>query len=127
MQHHFKDQQAAKHLRLPRRAYLRRRVEFEEVRQQGVTVHGRLMLATVLVRNPQLLPKFGLITSRKVGPAVTRNRVRRRLREIIRLHQRELPMGIWLVIVAKRAAAKAGYLELEQEWIRLVKKALARK
>jgi ribonuclease P protein component len=52
-----------------------------------------------------------------------RNRVRRRLREIVRRHQHELLAGLWLVIVARPAAAGASSAALEEEWLRLARRA----
>jgi len=66
--------------------------------------------------------RFGLITSRRVGGAVIRNRTRRRLREICRLHRPVILAG-WLVItVAKSAAAKATFAELREEWLLLARR-----
>ena len=45
--------------------------------------------------------RVGLITSRRVGGAVARNRVRRRLREIVRRNQQALKGGIWFVVIAR--------------------------
>jgi len=44
------------------------------------------------------LPRLGLSVPRRVGNAVTRNRVKRRLREAFRLHQSKLPPGVDLVV-----------------------------
>ncbi len=63
--------------------------------------------------------RAGFVTSKRVGPAVVRNRVRRRLREIVRRHQHEIRPGLWLVCVARPAAAQASYQALEDEWLRL--------
>jgi len=65
----------------------------------------------------------GFVTSKRIGGAVTRNKVRRRLREIVRKHQHDLRSGIWLVVVARPRAAGATYSALEQEWLRLAKRA----
>lgn len=56
-------------------------------------VHARLNGETPSIT------RLGLSVGRRVGPAVTRNRVKRLLREAFRLSQRELPLGIDLVIV----------------------------
>ena len=58
-----------------------------------------------------------------VGGAVVRNRVRRRLREIVRRHQHELRQGVWFVIIARYEAATASYDALEDEWLRLARRA----
>ena len=47
---------------------------------------------------------MGLVVSRKVGPAVARNRFKRLLREAFRLHLGELPEGLDLVVIPRRAA-----------------------
>lgn len=60
--------------------------------------------------------KLGLITTKKLGNAVIRNRVRRRLRGIMqRIGDRYLP-GQWLVLIARNAAANATSEQLEKEW-----------
>ena len=67
--------------------------------------------------------KAGVITSRRVGGAVVRNRVRRRLREVLRLTHSERVPGHWVVLIARRAAADASFAELRQEWLRLAGRA----
>ena len=67
--------------------------------------------------------RVGLIASRRIGGAVARNRVRRRLREIVRRHQHDLRHGFWIVLVAKRDAVNASYHELEHEVLRLARRA----
>ena len=62
--------------------------------------------------------RLGLTTGTKVGKAVVRNRVRRRLREIYRLHEGEFRQGWDLVVVARSRAAEATYRELEAQLIR---------
>lgn len=54
---------------------------------------------------------------------MVRNRVRRRLREIVRQRQHDLRQNLWVVIIAKRDAANATYRALEDEWLRLAKRA----
>lgn len=57
-----------------------------------------------------------MITTRKVGNAVERSRVRRRLREIFRVHRPQLSAGLQMVMVAKRGAALADFVSLRDEW-----------
>lgn len=66
--------------------------------------------------------RLGLTVGTKVGKAVCRNRVRRRLREIYRLHEEELKPGCDLVIVARVRAAHVSYWELDREFLRLAGK-----
>ena len=62
--------------------------------------------------------RLGVTVSAKLGHAVVRNRVRRRLREIYRLAQPELKQGYDLVLVARSRAVDAPYAALEQAFRR---------
>ena len=53
-----------------------------------------------------------------VGNAVTRNRIRRRLREIYRLHEGEVQRGYDVVVVARHRAGEADYHRLERDLMR---------
>lgn len=56
--------------------------------------------------------RFGLSTGRRLGGAVTRNRVRRRIREILRQAPNESGRGWDILIVARAPAADATFTEL---------------
>jgi ribonuclease P protein component len=45
------------------------------------------------------------------------------LREVVRRHQPELRQGVWFVIIARTEAANAAYSALEDEWLRLARRA----
>lgn len=66
--------------------------------------------------------RLGLTVSTKVGCAVVRNRTRRRLREIYRLHKAELAPGEDLILVARVKSAHVPYAQLEKEYLRLLGK-----
>lgn len=57
--------------------------------------------------------RIGITVSTKLGKAVTRNRVRRRLREIYRLNEERFVPGTEIVVVARVRAVKAAYSQLE--------------
>ena len=61
--------------------------------------------------------RVGFTVSTKLGKAVKRNRVRRRLREIYRLHEGELARGVDLVVVARGRAVDATYRQLESAFL----------
>lgn len=58
----------------------------------------------------------------KLGNAVTRNRIRRRLREIYRLHEEEFLLGRDLVVVARVRSAFVSYQTLERDFLKLAGK-----
>lgn len=97
--------------------------EYERVKRDGLVRRGKLlMLSTAVVENSGL-SRVGFITSRRLGSAVARNRVRRRLREIVRRHQHDLRQDFWIVLVARRDAVNASSRALEDEWLRLARRA----
>lgn len=110
-------------LSFPKVRRLTRASEFARVKSEGSVQRGKLfMLGVLAVENSGPL-RAGFITSRRLGRAVVRNRVRRRLREIVRRHQPGLRGSFWIVLIARAAAASASYAALEDEWLRLAKRA----
>ena len=81
------------------------------------------MTVAVLAAQPSAKMRAGFITSRKVGGAVMRNRVRRRLREIVRRNQDKVIDGIWMVVIASARSVDVSYRALEDEWLRLGRRA----
>ena len=61
--------------------------------------------------------RIGFTVSTKLGKAVKRNRVRRRLREIYRLHEERFAPGTELVVVARARAVTATYRQLESAFL----------
>lgn len=99
---------------------LRRRKEFLRCYQQGRKRHGSLASLHVYL-NEGLGPRLGMTVSRKVGKAVVRQKVKRRIREIYRRWPRrqELP-SLDVVVHLKPAVAAASFEELRRELERLL-------
>jgi ribonuclease P protein component len=97
--------------------------EFDLVRRDGSVRRGKLLVLGVLEVENSGPSRAGFVVSRRVGSAVIRNRVRRRLREVVRRHQHELRLNFWIVLIARREAANASYRALEDEWLRLARRA----
>lgn len=66
--------------------------------------------------------RIGFTVSVKLGGAVTRNRIRRRLRELYRLHETEFRTGTELVVVARSRAAEAEWRQLERAFLSACRK-----
>ena len=66
--------------------------------------------------------RIGYTVSKKLGYAVVRNRVRRRLREIYRLHESEFLPGRDIVVVARSRTVGAPYAKLERAFLSLSEK-----
>ncbi len=106
----------------PKFARLTRASEFEKLKREGESFHGKFIVLSVLKNLPTGEVRVGLITSRRVGGAVVRNRVRRRLREIVRAARPELRAGIWVTLIARQSAARATFQGLSAEWQQLARR-----
>ena len=82
--------------------HLRRTHEFSAVRQFGL---GRECGPFAFHLGPGQntdLRRVGVVASKRIGNAVARNRAKRRLREVFRLHQECLPASCDLILTARR-------------------------
>jgi ribonuclease P protein component len=92
---------------------LRARADFERARRRGRSWSTPL-LALAAARNDLELTRCGFVVSRRVGQAVVRNHVRRRLREILRRGLSQLEPGWDLIFSARPAAAQATFDDLSR-------------
>lgn len=67
--------------------------------------------------------RLGITVSKKLGHAVVRNRIRRRLREIYRLNEAQFLPGYDIVVVARSRAVEASFQELRDSYLSLARKA----
>jgi len=85
---------------------LQKRADYLLVQADGNKTHGRHILGIARKRSEsQLGGRLGLTVTKKVGNAVVRNRIKRMLREWMRLNG-WVPRGWDLVLVAKDSAAR---------------------
>ena len=113
---------AAARLRFPKTARLFRASEFQRMKAEGTSFHGKFIVLSVLKDNPEPEVRVGFITSRRVGGAVVRNRVRRRLREIVRTARPQIRAGTWVTLIARQAAGAASSQTLAAEWQQLAQR-----
>ena len=106
----------------PKSARLRDGRDFARVREGGKVAQGRLLRVALFCPSSEGEPKAGVITSKRVGGAVVRNKVRRRLRELIRLTRQDFPPGSLIVVIAKSSAAGAAFEDLRAEWLLLARR-----
>ena len=94
---------------------LLKRADFLAVRR-GEKRRGRLFLVEVLDRGDDLAPRVGYTVTKKVGNAVVRNRVRRRLREAVRTHAADdMAPGNDYVIVGREDVLAIPFGQLKAE------------
>ena len=99
---------------------IRKRSEFRGILNGGVrvsTTHCVFVVATRHAGKPGLrLARLGLVVSRKVGPAVLRNRFKRLAREVFRKTQGGLPADAEIVLIAKHWSMELRESNLAEEW-----------
>jgi len=104
---------------LPRTACLRKRAEFLRAYEKGKRVMAASCVIYIL-ENGLPHSRLGVTVSRKVGKAVTRNRVKRRLREIFRTSS-ELPSPPCDIVVnARRATPAIPYRWIKKDFLKAV-------
>jgi ribonuclease P protein component len=104
-------------MKLPRSRRITSRADFQRVRALGQSIQGRFLVLGYLADENLTEPfRLGLITTKRLGDAVVRNRVRRRLRAIIQRTGERVLNPHWIVLIARGAAATATSEQLEKEW-----------
>lgn len=101
---------------LPQRHRLRRSADVQRVRKAGRRWQHPFIILLVIGQSQDSLStsRFAISAGRRVGNAVVRNRVKRRLREIIRQQLNHIRPGFDLLLIAKTAAVTASYNDLER-------------
>ena len=85
--------------------------------------HANSCLVLYARRNHSATNRVGVTVSKKLGCAVVRNRVRRRLREVYRLNEAKFAPGWDIVVVARSRCIKADFEKLTESYLSLAEKA----
>ncbi len=97
--------------------------EYQYVYRRGRSYVNRLAVLYVLPRSPKQPARVGFVTGKKIGCAVERNRCRRLMKEVYRLHQFELMDGVDLVLIGRSKLKYAGYEQAERSIMQLFRHA----
>ncbi|MFZ3063568.1 MAG: ribonuclease P protein component [Actinomycetota bacterium] len=104
---------------LPKEMRLRAPSDFKRVYESGRSVaNGFLVL--YYRKGGSAQSRIGFSISKRVGSAVERNRTKRRLSEIYRLHQAEIKGPCDLVVICRPKAAQLSYQNLEKVFMELL-------
>jgi len=116
------DETKPKRLRFGRTSRIKQGRDFGRIKQDGERVASGCLIANWrrLLDGPS---RLGVISSKKIGGAVARNRARRLLRESFRLHQHELAQAVDLVLVARPSIAGKPFASVERDFLTMLRKA----
>lgn len=93
--------------------------EFRRIYRKGKSAVSP-QLVIYCQRNRWGHSRLGVSVSTKLGCAVVRNRVRRRIREIYRLNKAKMLPGYDLIVVARVRAVETDYQKLDRTYLRLL-------
>ena len=109
-------------LSLPRTSRIKQGRDFARVKARGNRIVYGCMIANWLVHPAHAPTRIGVITSRKIGNAVKRNRARRLLREVFRLHQHDFNQTLDMVLIARPSIARKKMREVEADFLTVLRR-----
>jgi len=101
---------------------LKKNEDFQKVFKQGRSTANRQFVAYVLMQSGQPYNRIGLSVSKKVGNAVTRNRIKRYIKEAIRGVENHFITGIDCVIIARKPTADMDFKQTSKSLYHVLKK-----
>ena len=107
---------------MKRRYRVRENARFQEIRRSGRSYPNQILVLCAL-QNDLDYSRFGFSVSTRIGNAVVRNRIKRRLREAMRLRMDEVKPGWDLVFIARKPIRHADYRKIDAACARLLGRA----
>lgn len=108
---------------LPKQNRLRKKKDFEKVLKEGRWITNSLLFLKWTFNNLKV-SRFGFVVSKKISKKSTlRNKIKRRLREIIRRELPKIKTGIDGVFISKTGLEKKGFQQLEETVSKILTKA----
>jgi ribonuclease P protein component len=116
---------------------IKREAEFKKIMKKGKSYADKYLVMYVMEKSSEInsltcsseeitqegesrLPRMGLSVGRRIGKAVIRNRIKRWMREVFRLHQSRLKDRMEIILIARSSAKElADYFELEKRILHL--------
>lgn len=100
---------------------IKKNKEFRKVYNHGYSAADKNVVI-YKIKNSSSTARFGYTVSKKIGKAVVRNKIRRRLKEICRLNIDKFDQGYDYIIIARIPAKRCSYWELQESVFKVLKK-----
>ncbi|MDR0915400.1 MAG: ribonuclease P protein component [Endomicrobium sp.] len=102
---------------------LHKKNDFKKCLDMGQLLQNNKMKIVVYQRNDDNnIQRLGLITSHKVGTAVVRNKTKRLIREVFRLHKHLIKTQLDLIIILSKQTVLLDYNNIKSNFLNLLKK-----
>jgi ribonuclease P protein component len=100
---------------MQKKLHLRANADFERLRREGRTLLHPLLAISILANGLEY-SRFGFAVGRRLGKAVARNRVKRRMREVVRVRMQrgEIAAGWDVVLIARRPMREASFNQVDE-------------
>lgn len=102
---------------------LTKREYFDKVYKHGKSSANHQFVLYYKAQPQQASFRLGVSVSKKLGNAVVRNRIRRVLKEIVRLNASQIPGGYDLILIARKPVVEMSYHEIEKSVFHVLKRA----
>lgn len=115
----------SRQVQLKREFRLRQQKDIQRLRSEGVSQSNRLLVLLTAPQSddPAGVSRVGVITGKRLGKAVIRNKVRRRLKAIMQQAYSRLPAGWDFLLLARKPIVDASYQEMEAAVLTLLRRA----
>ncbi|EYE88641.1 ribonuclease P [Fervidicella metallireducens AeB] len=100
---------------------IKKNSQFRYIYNRGKSISDSLLVLYIF-KNNKNINRIGISVSKKVGNSVTRNRVKRLIRESYRTNKEKYRRGYDLIFVARARCSKSNYHEILKSQINLMKK-----
>jgi ribonuclease P protein component len=106
---------------------LAKREDFNKVYRYGKSTANHQFVLYYLAQPKHEHFRLGISVSKKVGNAVVRNRIRRMVKEIVRLRKEQFAPNFDYIIIARKPAAEMAYQEIEKSILHVFRRASLQK
>ncbi|NLB51442.1 MAG: ribonuclease P protein component [Syntrophomonadaceae bacterium] len=100
---------------------IRESKHYNNIYQNGKKYLGRYLVVFIL-KNDLGINRFGIVTSKKIGNAIVRNKAKRRLRAVVDNNRFNLEQGYDFVLVSRPLISKVNYIQIEKDFISVMRK-----
>jgi len=107
---------------LKKRYRLRKNKDFKRVYEGKRSFAAKTLVLYCYPQDVQAEPRIGFSVSKRVGSAVMRNFIKRRLREAIRPYVNELTKGMDYVIIARQSIVESDFSEIQKDLLKVLRK-----